>query len=275
MKFFSASSTDNITNKRGFLFFTWRGIKLPERKKGMRKKPAHGHEDRHTICDSFLLLFGFRSRPFWRADYDLLCVCACEFVLSILTIIWMYIRKFRCICQLLIVKIKFPTLWRVLFCTQRAPSIYRQEHSPQCPWLRRNETNRNKLASWLGQRAPHWFPSAQALHIYTRIKHTRIKSRQIRWQGKNPLRTCTEKYKTMLCYSWVIRKQQKNQRKKKQLTHTHTKETFTARKIIWEREREKKHDEIERNEQKQTNLTHTGIHENEAEATVEVKYKNH
>lgn len=127
--FFSAASNDIIfTNKRGFLFFTWRSIKLP--KKGNAKK-QHMDRETHTICDSFQLLFGFRSRPFWRADYYLLrvCVSACEFVLGILTIIWISIRKFPCICRLLVLKIKFPTLVRVLFFKRTKCSIYRQDFS--------------------------------------------------------------------------------------------------------------------------------------------------
>lgn len=100
-----------MTNKRGFLFFHMEKYKVAEKEEC---KKTHG-QHRHTICDSFLILFGFRSRPFCRIGlllavfvvhiylylYSIAAMCVCEFILDILTI-RISMCKFLCICHLIL-----------------------------------------------------------------------------------------------------------------------------------------------------------------------------
>lgn len=190
--FFFSPSNDIIYEQKGLPSFTWRSIKLPKR--GNAKKQ---HTDRdthtHTICDSFLLLFGFRSRPFWRADYYLLSVCVCVPV-NLFSAFWLLFGFLFANFHAYAVVLYWKSNFRVLFFMLTKCSIYRQDfskHSTTVPlWF--GKRNESKQIGILDGPAPPIDILQCGPCVCTRIKYTRIKSRQIRWQEKNPLRTCTK-----------------------------------------------------------------------------------
>lgn len=240
-------------------------------------------------------------RPFCRMDYCLpfVCVChtylyssssssngtiqltICDFILSI-PIIWISVRTFLCICHLML-KMKLPTLMLGLSCDVLLVSIIRYSFFFRFPFgfdicWRKYVANWNGMKNkfvGMGARWPHRYFSVHVLRACTHQTH-RNKELANQMTGKKIHYKLARKIQNQtLCYSWVIRKQQKTQRKK----------SCTQKERLWRWRKKMKHkkkNKIERNEQKQTNLTqtrarthtHRNIHENIAEAAVEMKYKS-